>query len=107
MDEVKTASWNLTYDREADVLYATTVHDVISPEPQVGVEIGETGILDVGMFSGIPWGFRILFISQLNESDRIAIIRAIYATARERLAEIECRFSGSPQETIDRVLQLV
>lgn len=93
-DQERAEGCSETYDRENDTYYVT----FNTGEPSYCVEVDDVLLIEVGLFSGLPTGFRVLNFSksgarpvELREAKRCSeeILHALSARAGERKATLE------------------
>ena len=91
-----------TYDQEDDVYYVTFK----TGEPSYCVEVNDVILLEVGLFSNLPTGFRILNFHKNNVKSvgiKVELVKKITdALSRKSLPTIRER-----QAVVERVLEKV
>lgn len=95
-----------TYDKEGDVYYVTFK----TGEPSVAMEVDDMLIMEVGVFTKMPTGFRILNYKRHNigEVRCIDILKSVKEAIKEAREGILPAFKQREQSaisTLERVLE--
>lgn len=91
-----------TYDREDDVYYVTFK----TGEPSYVLEVDDTLLLEVGMFTNLPTGFRILnFEKNKRPSVSIGIMRRVKKTIEDAAKNLPTM--RTREEQVQHALQKV
>lgn len=93
--------FNEHYDEEDDIYYVTFK----TGEPSYCIEIDDILILEVGMFSGLPTGFRILNYTK-NDVGAVGIFKMVKKTIdqidRPSLGDREKRLKAALQSVSEK-----
>jgi hypothetical protein len=101
MPDQKAAEMTELYDKENDVYYVTFK----TGEPSYCVEVDDVLVLEVGMFSGLPTGFRILNMAR-HDTKGVPL-----EEVKKRLAHVLKNLAGPSrndrEEAVERKLEKV
>jgi hypothetical protein len=61
-DTIAEKGWQESYDKESDVYYVSFG----TGEPSYAVEVDDILVIDIGLYSGLPTGYRILNMTQVR-----------------------------------------
>lgn len=89
------------YDREADVYYVSFG----TGEPSYCVEVDDEVVIEVGMFSNLPTGYRLLNMSRLKTETRP--IEEIKARMRQVLQALPKTTMADREAAVERSLDEV
>ena len=96
-----TSEWDELYDRESDVYYVSFG----TGEPSYCVEVDDVLVVEVGLFSNLPTGYRILNKSKIPTQEMpIAEIKKLM---REVLRTLSAPTMGDREAAVERSLEKV
>jgi uncharacterized protein YuzE len=93
--------FNERYDEESDIYYVTFK----SGEPSFAKEVDDVLLLEVGAFTGLPTGFRLLNYSKHKVTQvEIKRVREVIGAARKQVPQMLDKRSKQIETALERAL---